>query len=330
MNGNGFRRICLIHVGAIGDFVLALRLVAMLKATWPRATLEVLGRPETASIALGRAGVDAIASVETLGLHTFFVEGAELDAKCREYFAQFDLVVDMLGGPGSTFAANLGTCVDCVVSIESRLRPDWRGHISDQWIEDLLAADIGVEGSDRPLPILPFDRAERFEARARLQKHTPTAGQPIVLLHPGAGGTTKCWPIESFQALAGALHQDDMQAIFLVGPVELDVFGDPLVESLRAFAPVLREVALTEAAALIAAADAYVGNDSGMTHLAAAVESSTIALFGPTEPSAWRPLGPNVRVLTGAADGKQPFAGLDVATVHHTVLSCLEKPPISA
>jgi len=330
VSSNGFARICLIHVGAIGDFVLALRLIAMLKATWPRATLEVLGRPETAGIALGRAGVDGVASAETLGLHTFFVEGAPLDAKCRKYFAQFDLVVDMLGGPGSTFAANLGRCVDCVVSIESRLKPEWRGHISDQWIEDLLTADIGVYEHDRPLPVLRFDRAERFEARARLQKYTPTAGQPIVLLHPGAGGTNKCWPIESFQALAGALHQDDVQAIFLVGPVELDVFGGPLVELLSPFAPVLREVALTDAAALIAAADAYVGNDSGMTHLAAAVETATIALFGPTDPTGWRPLGPNVRVLTGAADRKHPFAGLDVATVHRTVLSCLEKPPISA
>ncbi len=330
MSGNGFRRICLIHAGAIGDFVLALRLIAMLKATWSRATLEVLGRPETVSVAVGRAGVDGVASMETFGLHTFFVEGAELDAKGKDYFAQFDLVIDMLGGPGSTFAANVRTCGPCVVSIESRLRSDWEGHVSDQWIEDLLAADIGVDPQHRPLPALPFDQVERFEARARLQKETPTAGQSIVLLHPGAGGTTKCWPIESFQALAGALHQDGVQAIFLVGPVELDVFGDPLVESLRAFAPVLREVALTEAAALIAGADAYVGNDSGMTHLAAAVESSTIALFGPTEPSAWRPLGPNVHVLTGAADRKQPFAGLDVATVHHTVLSCLEKPPISA
>jgi heptosyltransferase-2 len=330
VSGKGFRRICLIHVGAIGDFVLALRLIAILKATWPRATLEVLGRPETASIAVGRAGVDGVASVDTLGLHTFFVEGTELDAKARDYFAQFDLVVDMLGGPGSMLAANVGTCVDCVVSIESRLRSDWRGHVSDQWIEDLLAADIGVDPRHRPLPALPFDRVERFEARARLQKLTPTAGQPIVLLHPGAGGTTKCWPIESFQALAGALHQDGVQAVFLVGPVELDVFGDPIVESLRAFAPVLREVALTEAAALIAGADAYVGNDSGMTHLAAAAEAATVALFGPTEPTAWRPLGANVRVLTGAADRKHPFAGLDVATVHQTVLSCLEKPPISA
>jgi heptosyltransferase-3 len=328
MGAEGFRRICLVHAGALGDFVLALRLVNLFKSAWPRTTLDVLGRPETAGLALGRAGVDGLASLEMPGLHSFFAESAPLEPRCVAYFQRFDLIVDMLGGPGSLFAQRLGqACSARVVSIEVKPRPGCSQHITDQWIGDLLAAGLGLHDPHQPLPRLPFEAAQRFEARARLQKLMRTAAQPIVLIHPGAGSPKKCWPSASFQALAAALRQSGVQPIFVVGPVELDLHGPPFVQALEESGPVLQRLNIMEAAALIAAADAYVGNDCGMTHLAAAVETPTVALFGPTDPAVWRPLGSGVRVLRGRAGHAERFAGLDVATVHRAVLACLESPP---
>ena len=328
MSTDIFRRICLVHAGAVGDFVLALRLVRLLKSTWPGATVQVLGRADTARVALGRAGIDGITSLEMPGLHTFFADDLELDARCAGYFRQFDLIIDMLGGRGGIFGRRIRqACQARVVSIETQPRPDHIGHISDQWIDDLLAADIGLTPHRPGPPRILFEPTERLEARARLQKLTPAVGQPIVLLHPGSGSPDKCWPTESFQGLAMTLPQTDVSPMFMVGPVELDRGGEDMIKALVEFAPVLRDLALPDAAALIAAANAYVGNDSGMTHVAAAVETPTVALFAPTDPTTWAPLGRHVRILQAPSAAEQPFAGLDVATVHRAVLACLDRPP---
>jgi ADP-heptose:LPS heptosyltransferase len=322
-----FGNICLVHAGAVGDFILALRVVELVKLAWPRATLEVLGRPQIAQVALGRAGVDGVGSVDMSGLHTFFADDLELDPRCVGYFGRFDLVVDMLGGPGGTFGRRVGkACSARVVSIDVSPRPDFAGHVTDQWIDDLLLAGIGPPGQRPGVPKLVFERAERFEARAKLQKLSRAAGEPIVLIHPGAGSASKCWPLESYQALAAALPHSNIQPVFLLGHVELELLGAAVTEALLQFAPVIHGVSLPEAAALIAAADAYVGNDSGMSQVSAAVETPTVALFGPTDPATWRPLGQHVRILEGKVEESSPFAGLDVAVVHRAVLECLDIP----
>ena len=331
MHEHGYGRICLIHGGALGDFVLALRVVGALKLAWPRAFVDVLGRLEVASLAVGRAGVDGVASIDMPGFHTLFGETGEPDRACVDHLRQFDLIVDMLGGPGGTLGRRIGqACPDsCVASIETGLRDGFSGHITDQWLAD-LGDVLGRYFSAVPVPMVTFDQPHRLEARAKLQRLVPTAGQAIVMLHPGSGGRAKCWPMASFQALADALWQNDVQPVYLVGPVELDILGEQVVTTLGTHAPVIGDASVTDAASLIDAADAYVGNDAGMTHIATAVETPTVALFGPTDPAVWRPLGPHVRVLTGKGSPDDPFAGLDVATVRRAVLDCLATPPRSA
>ena len=103
-----------------------------------------------------------------------------------------------------------------------------------------------------------------------------------------------------------------------MGPVEVERYG----RDLASIAPALVDEELVTASAVIAAADAYVGNDAGMTHVAAATGVPTVALFGPTNPIVWRPLGDHVTVLTGRTPGT--FDGVTVRRVHHTVLRSLQ------
>lgn len=65
-------------------------------------------------------------------------------------------------------------------------------------------------------------------------------------------------------------------------------------------APILSGTTLVETAAVLSVCDAYVGNDSGITHLASALERPMVALFGPTEPALWGPRGPHVTILRKA------------------------------
>jgi hypothetical protein len=118
---------------------------------------------------------------------------------------------------------------------------------------------------------------------------------PCVLVHPGSGGEEKCWAVENFLTLADELDN----VVFVVGPVEMDRWPAERMEQLRAVAPVWVCPELTSLAGAAAKASAFVGNDSGVAHLAAAVGAPTVAIFGPTNPTHFAPVGPSVRVVAG-------------------------------
>lgn len=102
-------------------------------------------------------------------------------------------------------------------------------------------------------------------------------------IHPFSGSAKKNWPLENFRALARGL-ENDMPVEWCAGPDD-----PPLPEAVR-FDD------LYELACWLASARLYVGNDSGITHLAAAVGTPVLALFGPTDPAVWGPRGPLVRI----------------------------------
>ena len=113
-----------------------------------------------------------------------------------------------------------------------------------------------------------------------------------VLVHPGSGSRAKNWPPERFASVIRGLHAP---ARLIVGEADTDAaarveraFGQPLARL---------ECDLPELAARLAGCLAYLGNDSGVSHLAGLCGARTIVMFGPTDPQVWRPLGPGVRVL---------------------------------
>lgn len=107
--------------------------------------------------------------------------------------------------------------------------------------------------------------------------------EEFVVIHPFSGSPRKNWPLENFRALAGQLAQAS-PVYWCRGP------EDPPL-------PGAIEIAdLYELACWLAKASLYVGNDSGVTHLAAAVGTPVLALFGPTDPEVWAPRGPQVQI----------------------------------
>jgi ADP-heptose:LPS heptosyltransferase len=113
------------------------------------------------------------------------------------------------------------------------------------------------------------------------------------------------WP--GFGDLLARLRAEGHAVIVSAGPADAPAAPDALDAVWAADLP------LERLAALIARAGAFVGNDSGPTHLAAALGRPTVALFGPTDPAVWAPLGPGVRVLAG--DVEAPWGGVTVERV---------------
>jgi ADP-heptose:LPS heptosyltransferase len=105
----------------------------------------------------------------------------------------------------------------------------------------------------------------------------------FAVIHPFSGSARKNWPLEKFRYLADGLKRA-MPVRWCAGP------DDPPLEG------AVRIDDLYELACWLAGASLYIGNDSGITHLAAAVGTPVLALFGPTDPGIWAPRGENVRV----------------------------------
>jgi len=141
------------------------------------------------------------------------------------------------------------------------------------------AAALRIDGPLR-MPLLVLDPGE--PAR---RWHAPPPAR--LLIHPGAGSATKRWPAPGFRLVADRWRATGGEATVLLGPAEED-----MAELWRASGySAAAGLDILEAAALIASAPRYLGNDSGVSHLAGALDRTGVVLFGPTRPERWRPLG---------------------------------------
>ena len=139
-----------------------------------------------------------------------------------------------------------------------------------------------------------------------------------LLLHPGSGSFRKNWPLEKFIALGTVLKKHGFDCQWILGPAEHQ-FG-PTVEASNQHSTIHRVDDLIDAAHLIRHACAFVGNDSGLSHLAAFVGIPTVAIFGPSSPVRWAPRGPVVSVVRSSL-GCEPCFDTDVDCA---TLECLK------
>jgi ADP-heptose:LPS heptosyltransferase len=114
--------------------------------------------------------------------------------------------------------------------------------------------------------------------------------RPYAVIHPGSGSQRKDWPVSRFAAAATVWHAEGLKIAIVAGPADERSAGQ-LKGLLGASAALLPTQRLSVLAAVLAESSAYLGNDSGVSHLAAAVGAPTIAVFGPTRAARWRPRG---------------------------------------
>lgn len=158
-----------------------------------------------------------------------------------------------------------------------------------------------------PTPRVWVGDDEAVAAAEWLHAHGLQEGRPLVALHPGSGGRWKCWPAERFAAVASALaRRADAQLLLVSGPADAEI-----VQTFRNSVEATRVIEaaslpVCQLAAILARCSLFIGNDSGVTHLAAAVGCPTLALFGPTDDRVWGPRGTHVTILRGVNAGAAP------------------------
>ncbi|MEX1044999.1 MAG: glycosyltransferase family 9 protein [Chthoniobacterales bacterium] len=288
-----FRRALVIRGGALGDFLLTLPVLAALREAEPAARLEVLAYPGIAELARAGGIIDHARSIEYGPLAGFFINGAVLEPALRDYFASFDVVISYLYDPDGFFRDNLRTAgVRRLVPGPPRISAGT--HAIDQLATPL--AELGLPLAERAV-------------RLSIPPAAPDANS--VYLHPGSGSASKNWPAENWLALAEHLLDDPTTQLAIIGG-EADAAA---LETMRRLSgnPRVRfreNLPLPALAAELAGAGFYLGHDTGVSHLAAAVGAPSLLLFGPTDPGLWAPPHPQVRVLR-APEGKFEILTVD-------------------
>jgi heptosyltransferase-2 len=298
-------RILVIRGGAIGDFILTLPAIQLLRENFPEAHLEIIGYKHIVALAEGRHYADATRSIEYGPMAAFFSPKAELSEELSAYFASFQQVVTYLYDPDGFFRGNLERAgVKNILSCYTRL--DDSDHAARQLARPLEQMALFLEDAAARVYPSSEDRAAAAELLA--------AGEstPLVALHPGSGSASKNWPVEKWAELgrhmAGAASRP---RLVLIGGEADHGRLEQLVEAWRGL-PVLvaRELPLPVLAAVLEKAALFIGHDSGISHLAAAVGTPCLLLFGPTDPDVWAPANAGVQVLR-APEGELAELGVE-------------------
>ncbi len=268
--------IIIFRGGAIGDFVLTLPAIHAVRRAFPTADLRFIGRPAT--LALGpTASILDSEDPRLIPLH----RAGPLPPATHQLFAATQRVL-AYAVDAQHFGPQLRRAVAGPVLLwDPRPPADFRGHIVDHLLSPL-----------RPWGLPASDRVPHIALRPGDYGYVDAlAAAPEVVIHLGSGAPAKCWPVANFHALASALQKRGWHTALLYGPVERErqlTIGD---------LPTLHPPDLRSLAGLLAKAALFIGNDSGPGHIAAAVGTPTLTLFGPTDPRLWAPCGKRSQVL---------------------------------
>lgn len=278
------RKILVIRGGALGDFVLTLPVLAALRAHFPRHHVELLGEPRFASLGVAGGLADRASALESPALAGFFArDGVRLPA-AAEYFAGFDLIISYLYDPERTFQTNISLCSSAKF-IAGPHRPDeaLHMHAADQLLRPLES--LGIRDAD-PQPRLTLAvRADRVQG-------------DWLALHPGSGSGQKNWLEPKWVELLQHLATKTKWNFLLIGGDAEGLRCQRLAAVLPPVrAAIAQELPLVELAQQMKSCAAFIGHDSGITHLAAALDMPGIALWGPTAETIWRPRGESIKLL---------------------------------
>jgi len=324
----------ILQPGAIGDCVLTLPLAKFMKDSLRLGGVDILGHTEYIGILPGRTCIDVIRSIDLTDLHRLFVEPKNFDLVDRDplisIFADYAWIVTFLGEPNSNFEQNLIFTANCshsaeVITLSMKPPQDFGQHLTEFYTQQLIEQSglslehWSVGANDILIKATDADK-ERGKELLKEIDFDPRSSRGLVVIQPGSGGLNKCWHLDNFLAVAKEISSKGVEVIFLLGPAELDRLSSERIKDINSVAICLTDLSLTQVLELLSCADGFVGNDSGITHLAAGLGVRTLAVFGPTNPAVYRPVGPAVTVFVNST---ATFAQEPSATLQKELLAAL-------
>ena len=276
-------KICAIFPGALGDFICFL---PALQALRQQGLVDLYARSEFSDLAPGDVAVRSLESPEIGRLF-----------RCEELgwgdgendFRGYDVIYSWHGSGNPAFVERLravsGGRAQCFPFRPNRAQ----GHQSDYYLRCVSPASACLEST------LISIRTEALQWRADFWAQHSLQNRPVLAVAPGSGAREKNWPAQYFTRVVEWWRSaTGGEVLLLIGPVEQERGG---LEPLMGCCVVAAKLSLAQVAAALALSVVYLGNDSGISHLAGAIGVRTLALFGPSDPNQWAPRGKNVIVF---------------------------------
>jgi heptosyltransferase-2 len=283
--------ILILHPGALGDIILSLPALGILRDRFQDTRITLAANTDFA-VAVASGYVHRIVSLAALPLQRLY--GSEtVPPEDELLWRSYDRIISWTGFGAEAFGKKLAGLHRCVLVAAWKPRIcEWR-HVA-RLFADSLRPWLRVPEA-MPMPEVKLDPDDRRRGGEWLWEQGWRGERPLVAIHPGAGSAAKRWPQHKFQELEHRLRAHG-SLLIVEGPAETGL-GREQARVLGAGTHLASSLPLPLLAGILSHCHSFVGNDSGIAHLAAGLQIPCVVLFGPSAPEHWAPLGSHVSIL---------------------------------
>ena len=290
------RAIVMIHPGGLGDVLLAIPAMTRLRIRFPNHRLVLCAEEQVARLLLACRIIDEWTSVQGRACADLFAGADSATGQLQIWLEGCDLAIGWMEDLDGKLSETLKAVGAQEVILRSPFSPTIHAtHQRDRFLEAINEASSDGEGD----ALLAATEPLLHLGQACLEAAGISIGQPLVVIHPGSGSAHKCVAPEILAFVVVALQIHGATPAILEGPAD----REPVERLLRSCVNppiVLKGLDVLTLAGVLVQARLFVGQDSGVTHMAGLMGVRTVALFGPTDPARWAPRGAHVTVLQGA------------------------------
>ncbi len=284
------RRVLVIVTRRIGDVLLATPVIRSLKQAWPSATIDVLVFSSTASVLSANPDITHIHAIPerpSLTQHIVFI---------AKIFKRYDLALSLVPGDRPTFYAFFAGQKSVGLLLDTP-KESWKRYFLDDWVAYDLAGKHTVLTylsllqtlKVPPQPDITLYWRDADQQRA-IEMLAPLREARFVVLHLYPKFNYKMWSDAGWIQLAQWIESRGLRIVLTGGNDTAErEYVSRLASAMTAPLNLAGKLSLNETACILARAAAYVGPDTAVTHLAAALDVPTVTLFGPTDPVKWGP-----------------------------------------
>ncbi len=272
-----------VHQGALGDFIVTFPVLKALRVSFSR--IDGICRSSFGRLAVDVGVMDRYHPLESARFASLYADRIDPGVnQLVSFYSQILLI---------SFSAILELSMRKVRGNRVFRIAPWPEGTHNIQVSEFLADQVRKSGILSGVDREKFKHAFLALAHSRRIKLPPGA---TIVLSPGAGNVKKRWPLERFLVVAAKLLAQGLRVVILLGPAEADIEAalkqrkepQPAVVTCQSFPDLLT---------LLDSADGFIGNDSGVSHLAAFIGLPVLVVFGPSDPERWRPFGANVSIV---------------------------------
>lgn len=291
--------ILIIRPGALGDLIVSLPAFDAIRNYFYNAHIEIMGYPSFLEIVKGRFYADTVSRFDQADIAILFMKNAQIPEFLMKRFGCMDMIIPFVFDKEQVLRKNLeATGARAIVHYDPFPPPGESLHITDYFIKFLDV--LGIPHANK-IPKIFLHNEDILFGNDFIRDKIGDSNKMLIAIHPGSGSRQKCWPAERFSELILRMRKEMYAQILIIsGPADYEIV-EKLRVKVKDFIHV-DQLPLPNLAAIIKRCNIFIGNDSGITHLAAAVGVHTIAIFGSTDPIVWGPRGERVKTLYKKSD----------------------------